>query len=178
MVNLLFISALIVVLMALIIEDDFFILSNLNLTDNLLRLSYSQQDQEIVREQEIFSNESAQDKFSAAAINKTVQGTLIVTTIVNNEGGGSSKPSDFTIKVHGNNPSISSLPGNSSISSLPGNSSGAAVKLDMGMYSVTESGPSHYNSTTSMDCSGAVMSAETIKCEITNTYVKPMANNN
>jgi len=168
MVKLFFISVLIVFLTALIIKDDFFILSTVNLTDNLLRLSYSQQDQEIVREQEIFSNESAQDKTSAAAINKTVQGTLIVTTKVNNEGGGSSKPSDFTIKVHGNNP----------ISSLPGNSSGTAVKLDMGMYSVMESGPPHYNSTSSMDCSGAVMSAETIKCEITNTYVKPIANNN
>ena len=152
--------------MALIIEDDFFLLSTVILT---LRSSYSQQDQEIVREQEIFSNESAQDRTSAAAINKTVQGTLIVTTKVNNEGGGSSKPSDFTIKVHGNNPSPSSF---------PGNSSGTAVKLDMGMYSVTQSGPSRYNPTSSMDCSGAVMSVETIKCEITNTYIKPMAGNN
>src|ERR671913_217054 len=169
MVNPISISVLIVVLMALIIKDDFLLLSTVNLTDNLLRLSYSQQGQEIVREQEIFGNESAQDKTSAAAINKTVQGTLIVTTKVNNEGGGSSKPSDFTIKVHGNNPSFSSF---------PGNSSGTAVKLDMGMYSVTESGPPHYNSNSSMDCSGAVMSAETIKCEITNTYIKPIANNN
>lgn len=155
---------MIVVSMPLIIEDDFFSLSTLNLTDNLLPLSYSQQGQETVREQEIFSNESAQDKTSAAAINKTVQGTLIVTTKVNNEGGGSSQPSDFTIKVHGNNPSNSSF---------PGNSSGTIIKLDMGMYSVTASGPPFYNSTSSMDCSGAVMSAETIKCEISNSYVKP-----
>src|ERR671921_1769576 len=169
MVKLISISVLIVVLMALIIKDDFFLLSTVNLTDNLLRLSFSQQDQEIVREQEIFSNESAQDRTSAAAINNTVQWTLIVTTKVNNEGGGSSKPSDFITKVHGNNPSISSF---------SGNSSGTAVKLDMGMYSVTETGPPHYNSNSSMDCSGAVMSAETIKCEITNTYIKPMANNN
>jgi hypothetical protein len=98
-----------------------------------------------------------------------VQGILIVTTKVNNEDGGSSKPSDFIIKVHGNNPSISSF---------PGNSSGTIVKLDMGMYSVTESGPSNYNSSSSMDCSGAVMSVETIKCEITNTYIKPIAGNN
>ena len=156
-----FVSASIVILITLF--------TTMTHTDNILRMSYSQQDQEIVREQEIFSNESAQDRTSAAAINKTVQGTLIVTTKVNNEGGGSSKPSDFTIKVHGNNPSISSL---------PGNSSGTAVKLDMGMYSVTQTGPPHYNSNSSMDCSGAAMSAETIKCEITNTYVKPMANNN
>lgn len=134
-------------------------------TDNILRLSYSQQEQEIVREEKTFSNESAQDKATVVATNKnTVQGTLVVTTRVNNEGGGSSQPSDFTIKVHGNNPSNSSF---------PGNSSGTIIKLDMGMYSVTASGPPFYNSTSSMDCSGAVMSAETIKCEISNTYVKP-----
>ena len=45
----------------------------------------------------------------------------------------------------------------------------------MGMYSVTESRPSDYHSTSSMDCSGAVMSVETIKCEITNTFIKPIA---
>lgn len=134
-------------------------------TDNILRLSYSQQEQEIVREEKTFSNESAQANATAAATNKNiVQGTLVVTTKVNNEGGGSSQPSDFTIKVHGNNPSNSSF---------PGNSSGTIIKLDMGMYSVTASGPPFYNSTSSMDCSGAVMSAETIKCEISNTYVKP-----
>ena len=145
-----------------------FITFNLSTTiihsDNILRLSYSQQEQEIVREQKTFSNESAQAKATAAATNNTVQGTLVVTTKVNNEGGGSSQPSDFTIKVHGNNPSNSSF---------PGNSSGTIIKLDMGMYSVTASGPPFYNSTSSMDCSGAVMSAETIKCVISNTYVKP-----
>ena len=94
-----------------------------------------------------------------------MQGTLIVTTKVNNEGGGISEPSDFTIKVHGNNPTPSSF---------PGNSSGTAVKLNMGMYSVIESGPSNYNSSSSMDCSGAVMSVETIRCEITNTYINPV----
>ena len=134
-------------------------------TDNILRLSYSQQEQEIVREEKTFSNDSAQANATAAATNKNiVQGTLVVTTKVNNEGGGSSQPSDFTIKVHGNNPSNSSF---------PGNSSGTIIKLDMGMYSVTASGPPFYNSTSSMDCSGAVMSAETIKCEISSTYVKP-----
>lgn len=166
-----FISALIVILIASITEANFFSLPNtVKLADNLLHLSYSQQEQEIIKEQKIISNEYTQNKTSAAAINNTVQGTLIVTTKVNNEGGGSSsKPSDFIIKVHGNNPSISSF---------PGNSSGTVVKLDMGMYSVTESGPSNYNSSFSMDCSGAIMSVETIKCEITNTYIKPMAGNN
>ncbi len=153
-----FVSASIVILIT------FNLSTTMSHTDNILRLSYSQQEQEIVREQKTFSNESAQAKATAAATNNTVQGTLVVTTKVNNEGGGSSQPSDFTIKVHGNNPSNSSF---------PGNSSGTIIKLDMGMYSVTASGPPFYNSTTSIDCSGAVMSAETIKCEISNTYVKP-----
>jgi hypothetical protein len=168
--KLFFISVLIVVLIASTTEADFFSLYNtVKLADNFLPLSYSQQKQETIKEQKIISNESTQNKTSAAAISNTVQGTLIVTTKVNNEDGGSSKPSDFIIKVHGNNPSISSF---------PGNSSGTLVKLDMGMYSVTESGPSNYNSSSSMDCSGAVMSVETVKCEITNTYIKPIAGNN
>lgn len=158
MVKPFFVSASIVILIT------FNLSTTMTHTDNILRLSYSQQEQEIVREQKTFSNESAQAKATAAATNNTVQGTLVVTTKVNNEGGGSSQPSDFTIKVHGNNPSNSSF---------PGNSSGTIIKLDMGMYSVTASGPPFYNSTSSMDCSGAVMSAETIKCEISNTYVKP-----
>jgi hypothetical protein len=154
-----FVSASIVILIT------FNLPTTMTHTDNILRLSYSQQEQEIVREENTFSNESAQANATAAATNKNiVQGTLVVTTEVNNEGGGSSQPSDFTIKVHGNNPSNSSF---------PGNSSGTIIKLDMGMYSVTTSGPPFYNSTSSMDCSGAVMSPETIKCEISNTYVKP-----
>lgn len=154
-----FVSASIVILIT------FNLSTTMTHTDNILRLSYSQQEQEIVREEKTFSNDSAQANATAAATNKNiVQGTLVVTTKVNNEGGGSSQPSDFTIKVHGNNPSNSSF---------PGNSSGTIIKLDMGMYSVTASGPPFYNSTSSMDCSGAVMSAETIKCEISNTYVKP-----
>jgi hypothetical protein len=163
MVKPFFVSASIVILIT------FNLSTTMTHTDNIFRLSYSQHEQEIVREEKTFSNESAQAKATAAATNNTVQGTLVVTTKVNNEGGGSSQPSDFTIKVHGNNPSNSSF---------PGNSSGTIIKLDMGMYSVTASGPPFYNSTSSMDCSGAVMSAETIKCEISNTYVKPIASNN
>jgi hypothetical protein len=159
----LFTSVLIVVLITSITGND----SSPNIVKLILHLSYSQQ--ETKEEQIILNTESIQNNSSTAGTNKTLQGTLIVTTKVNNEDGGSSKPSDFIIKVHGNNPSINSF---------PGNSSGTVVKLDMGMYSVTESGPSNYNSSSSMDCSGAVMSVETIKCEITNTYIKPIAGNN
>ena len=165
--NLFTISVAVVIIITSISEDGFFNLSTVvTSTDNVLRLSYSQLEQEIVSEQKTLSNESAQDKNSATIINNTLQGTLVVTTKVNNEGGGSSEPSDFTIKVHGNNPSISSF---------PGNSSGTVVKLDMGMYSVTASSPPFYNSTSSMGCSGAVMSSETIKCDIYNTYAKPIS---
>lgn len=92
-----------------------------------------------------------------------VQGTLIVAEKVVNEGGGNKKPSDFTITVHGNNPSPSSF---------PGSSAGTAVKLQMGMYSVIEAGPPGYNSTLSGDCSGGMMSVETKNCTITNMYSK------
>jgi Prealbumin-like fold domain len=91
------------------------------------------------------------------------QGKLIVINKVVNEGGGNKKASDFTINVHGNDP----LP-----SSFSGSSSGIPVMLHMGMYSVTEKGPLGYNSTLSDDCSGGMMSAETKKCIITNTYSK------
>ena len=99
---------------------------------------------------------------SLSAVN-LAQGTLVVTERVVNEGGGNKKPSDFTITVHGNNPSPSSF---------QGNSSGTAVKLQMGMYSVTQTKPSGYNPTFSGDCSGGMMSVETKKCTITNTYSK------
>jgi hypothetical protein len=91
-----------------------------------------------------------------------IEGTLMVTKKVINENGGTSIPSDFTIIVHGNN---------AKPTSFPGNSSGTVVKLEMGMYSVTESGPSNYNLTSSMDCSGAVMSVEILRCDLTNTYI-------
>ena len=91
-----------------------------------------------------------------------IEGILMVTKKVINENGGTSVPSDFTINVHGNN---------AKPTSFSGNSSGTAVKLEMGMYSVTESGPSNYNLTSSMDCSGAVMSVEILRCDLTNTYI-------
>ena len=100
----------------------------------------------------------------APSSNNQIHGTLIVTKDVINQSGGNNKnASDFTITVHGNNPSPSSF---------PGSSSGTTVKLQMGMYSVTETGPSGYNSTLTGDCSGGMMSVETKKCTITNIYSK------
>jgi hypothetical protein len=156
-----------------IIDTDFSLSTTEKSRDDALPLSYGQElELKNQEEKEGNNTKSLQNETSspAAGVNNKVQGTLIVTKKVINEGGGNSKqPSDFTIKIHGNNPSPSLF---------PGNSSGTIVKLDMGMYSVTESGPSDYNSTSSMDCSGAIMSVEAVKCDITNTYVKRNAGDN
>jgi Prealbumin-like fold domain len=154
-----------------IIDTDFSLSATEKFRDDVLPLSYGQ-ELELKKQEENNNTQSLQNETSspAAGVNNKVQGTLIVTKKVINEGGGNSKqPSDFTIKIHGNNPSPSLF---------PGNSSGTIVKLDMGMYSITESGPSDYNSTSSMDCSGAIMSVEAVKCDITNTYVKRNAGDN
>ncbi len=154
-----------------IIDTDFSLSTTEKSRDDVLPLSYGQK-LELKKQEEHNNTESLQNQTlsPAAGVNNKMQGTLIVTKKVINEGDGNSKqPSDFTIKIHGNNPSPSLF---------PGNSSGTIVKLDMGMYSVTESGPSDYNSTSSMDCSGAIMSVETVKCDITNTYVKRSADDN
>jgi len=65
--------------------------------------------------------------------------------------------------VHGNN---------TSPTTFQGNSSGTAVKLQMGMYSLTRTKPSGYNSIFVGDCSGGMMSVKTKKRTITNTYSK------
>ena len=111
---------------------------------------------------------SAENTTTSLPPNNQVQGIVIVTKKVINEGGGDKKPSDFTINIHGNDPSPSSF---------PGNSSGTTVKLYMGMYSVTETGPAGYNSSWSDDCSGGMMSSESKKCTITNMYSKPIPSN-
>jgi hypothetical protein len=113
------------------------------------------------------SDENKMSLASPSSINQ-IHGTLIVTQKVINEGGGNKKPSDFMINVHGNDPSPSSF---------PGNSSGTSVKLHMGMYSITETGPAGYNTSWSDDCSGGMMSSETRKCIITNMFSKTILSN-
>ena len=133
---------------------------------NSLSLSYTEK---VIGEKEgkqnnTLATKSNEHKTSLALFSgNQSQGKLIVINKVVNEGGGNKKASDFTINVHGNDP----LP-----SSFSGSSSGTPVMLHMGMYSVTEKGSPGYNSTLSDDCSGGMMSAETKKCIITNTYSK------
>lgn len=86
-----------------------------------------------------------------------VHGTLVVTVkIVNNPAQLAS--SDIKVTIHGNDP----MP-----SSFRGNLSGTSVKLHMGMYSTTATGPTGYSPVFSGDCSGGMMSIETKKCVIT-----------
>ena len=66
--------------------------------------------------------------------------------------------SDVKVTIHSNDP----IP-----SSFRGNSSGTWVKLHMGMYSATASGPAGYIPFFSGDCSGGMMSVEMKKCLIT-----------
>jgi hypothetical protein len=163
-----FLTTMIMFFITFIIDTDFSLSTTQKSRDDVIPLSYGQ-ELELKKQEKHNSTESLQNQTlsPAAGVNNKMQGTLIVIKKVINEGDENSKqPSDFTIKIHGNNPSPSLF---------PGNSSGTIVKLDMGMYSVTESGPSGYNSTSSMDCSGAIMSVETVKCDITNTYVKRSA---
>ena len=91
------------------------------------------------------------------------KGRLMVEITVNNEGIGNKKPSDFTINVHANDPSVVSF---------PGSSSGTEIKLGMGMYSVSQSHIPGYISSFSADCFGGIMSVESRNCVITNTYNK------
>jgi YVTN family beta-propeller protein len=101
--------------------------------------------------------------------NTSQPGTLLITKQVVNDGGGEAEPSDFTIKVDGNNPTPSSF---------DGSSSGTSVQLFEGRYKVTESGPdsdsnSNYTSKLSKECSGNMRDGESKKCTITNTYSEP-----
>jgi hypothetical protein len=138
---------------------------------NLPLLSYAEREAAVVvvvgKLNDIVVNiKSTENKTSSSPLQSInqVQGTVIVTIKVVNEGGGNKKPSDFTITIHGNDPSPSSF---------AGNSSGTHVKLHTGMYSITETGPSGYNFTSSGDCSGGMMSVEIKNCTITNIYSKP-----
>src|ERR687889_285621 len=71
---------------------------------------------------------STENKTSSLPSNNQVQGMVIVTKKVINEGGGDKKPSDFTITVDGNNPTPSSF---------DGSSSGTTITVDEGSYNVT-----------------------------------------
>lgn len=96
--------------------------------------------------------------------------TLKVVKHVENGNGGTAKASDFTITVIGANPS----PG-----SFPGSEKGTDVTVDADVsYSVSETGPSGYKSSTDGDCSSSIKKDNTKTCTITNTFSGPPPQNN
>ncbi|MGD1839211.1 MAG: YncE family protein, partial [Nitrososphaeraceae archaeon] len=96
-------------------------------------------------------------------------GTLIVITdVVNNNNADDEdtkkvKPSAFTIKVKGNNPSPKSFPGRSG--------DGISVSLYPGKYSVSEKGPNGYDTSFSKNCEGKIKAGEVKVCNISNSAI-------
>jgi hypothetical protein len=101
---------------------------------------------------------------NTAISSDTNKGTLIVNMTTVNGDKGKNNSSDFTVYIHANDP----IP-----ATFKGNSSGTVVKLSMGMYSVTTSSVTNYNSSLSNDCTGGIMKVETKICNIVNTYSYP-----
>jgi hypothetical protein len=79
--------------------------------------------------------------------------------------GGTAQPSDFTMRVEGNNPSPSTF---------QGSSSGTTVTLGQGSYQVTETTVADdYTPSFSSGCSGTISAAQTQTCTVTNTFTPP-----
>jgi hypothetical protein len=89
---------------------------------------------------------------------------LNVITKVDNNKGGTAKPSDFTISVSGKSPSPKSF---------SGSSSGTSVTLNAGKYKVTASGPTGYTTKYSSGCSGTASGGAPIKCTISMSFSTP-----
>jgi YVTN family beta-propeller protein len=94
---------------------------------------------------------------------------IVIKDVVNNYNDDDSatklKPTAFTIKVNGNDPSPMSFPGRSG--------SGVTVTLDPGSYSVTEKGSPGYSTNYSNGCEGKIKSGQTKVCFITNEVNPP-----
>ena len=153
-------SLVLIALLLLIDSNNNYTLSaksKKDLSDSSSSSSPSKSKEMIDRTQPLENNTSL-------PINPTIPGKVVVTKNVINQGGGTGKPSDFTINVSGNNPSPASF---------SGSVDGTTVTLEKGKYSITETGPPGYNLTSSSQCSGAINGGETKRCNLTNTFVKP-----
>jgi hypothetical protein len=79
--------------------------------------------------------------------------------------GGTAQPSDFTMRVEGNNPSPSTF---------QGSSSGTTVTLGQGSYQLTETTVADdYTPSFSSGCSGTISAGQTQTCTVTNTFTPP-----
>jgi YVTN family beta-propeller protein len=94
---------------------------------------------------------------------------IVIKDVVNNYNNDNSatklKPTAFTIKVSGNDPSPRSFPGRSG--------SGITVTLDPGSYRVTEKGPLGYSTNYSNGCEGKIKAGQAKVCIITNDVNPP-----
>ena len=94
---------------------------------------------------------------------------IVIKDVVNNYNNDNSatklKPTAFTIKVSGNDPSPMSFPGRFG--------SGITVTLDPGSYSVTEKGPLGYSTNYSNGCEGKIKAGQAKVCIITNDVNPP-----
>jgi YVTN family beta-propeller protein len=127
-------------------------------------LSASSSSFSLNKSKEIIDRKKPLENNTSLPINPIISGKVIVTKKIINQGGGTNKPSDFTISVSGNNPSPATF---------SGNADGTTITLEKGKYSITETGPSGYNSTSSPKCSGTINGGETLRCNLTNTFEKP-----
>jgi YVTN family beta-propeller protein len=127
-------------------------------------LSASSSSFSLNKSKEIIDRKKPLENNTSLPINPIISGKVIVTKKVINQGGGNDKPSDFTISVSGNNPSPATF---------SGSADGTTITLEKGKYSITETGPSGYNSTSSPKCSGTINGGETLRCNLTNTFEKP-----
>jgi uncharacterized delta-60 repeat protein len=110
-------------------------------------------------------------------VQATVQsptGTIIVTTIVNNDSGGTLTASDFSYTVVASSPNPSTF---------TGSATGVSVTVNAGGYLINQSPRVGYLSTPDAGCSGTIASGETKNCTITNddqlttlTLVKQVVN--
>ena len=87
---------------------------------------------------------------------------LTVAKVVVNDDGGTAVAGDFTMTV-----AVS----NANPSSFPGNANGTTVILNLGDYTVSESGPSGYIQSQSGDCTGTLLQGDEKSCVITNDDV-------
>jgi hypothetical protein len=105
--------------------------------------------------------------FEAGAVSP-VAVDLTVTKIVDNTGGGTAQPSDFTMTV------TDTTTGTVIGSPFPGSSTGTHVTIPAGdSWSVTESGAQtpNYNAVDTGACTGSATSVGTASCTITNTFI-------
>ena len=90
---------------------------------------------------------------------------LIIIKHVINDNGGTAVAANFTLDSGGTNDTPDDFAG--------AESPGTTVILDAGNYVVTESGPSGYDASYSIDCIGSIADGQTKTCTVTNDDIAP-----